>query len=186
MKESQERELLARISSGGSESWRTFLDACSGLIFRVACLFEHTYDGRMDLFLQICARLKDDRMRRVRAFTERKAAPCRFSTFVAVVARDIAVDCLRSREGRSRSVPPDRSRFTALPSDLSPSHLLALTLRFRDGLSTQETAEFMSIAPEEARRLTTEGLRALRERLRRARAVRTELDPAGVNLQWRS
>ena len=41
-------------------------------------------------------------MRRVRAFRRRPEAPCRFSTWLAVVVKNVALDHMRSRDGRFR------------------------------------------------------------------------------------
>jgi RNA polymerase sigma factor (sigma-70 family) len=102
MLEHQERELLDRIEKEGSGAWEAFLASFSDVIFRVVRLFADSYDDRMDLFLFACARLEEDGMRRVRSFRRRPEAPCRFSTWLAVVVKNVAVDYIRSRDGRFR------------------------------------------------------------------------------------
>jgi RNA polymerase sigma factor (sigma-70 family) len=97
-----DRQLLERLAQGGPAAWDLFLEGCSGVVFGVVRLFADTYDDRMDLFLFICARLQEGDMRRLRAFRFRADAPCRFSTWLTVVARNLALDFVREREGRFR------------------------------------------------------------------------------------
>jgi RNA polymerase sigma factor (sigma-70 family) len=102
MDELAEREILSRVARREPGSWEEFLEAFAGVLFRVVRLFADGYDDRMDLFLQICSRLKEDDMKRIRVFRERPGAPCLFSTYLAVVAKNIGVDFVRAREGRYR------------------------------------------------------------------------------------
>ena len=102
MDELAERDILSRVARREPGSWEEFLEAFAGVLFGVARLFADGYDDRMDLFLLICSRLKEDDMKRIRVFRERPGAPCRFSTYLAVVAKNIGVDFIRTREGRHR------------------------------------------------------------------------------------
>ena len=110
--------MLDVIETEAPPAWDEFLPRYADVIFRVVRLFVPTYDERMDLFLFVCDRLREDDMRRVRAFTFRPEAPCRFSTYLAVVVRNLALDFLRARDGRYRPFkiiealePPDRLLF---------------------------------------------------------------------------
>jgi RNA polymerase sigma factor (sigma-70 family) len=102
MQDSEDRALLDAIAAGGPAAWQAFLDSCSEAVFRVVGLFADTYDERMDLFLFVCGKLHDEDMRRLRSFRFRVETPCRFSTWLAVVVKNLAVDYLRSRDGRFR------------------------------------------------------------------------------------
>ncbi|HZN04043.1 MAG TPA: sigma-70 family RNA polymerase sigma factor [Candidatus Polarisedimenticolia bacterium] len=102
MPDSDDRALLDAIAPGGPAAWQAFLDSCSATVFRVVRLFADTYDERMDLFLFVCSRLHADDMRRLRSFRYRPEAPCRFSTWLTVVVKNLAVDYLRSKQGRDR------------------------------------------------------------------------------------
>lgn len=102
MQEQADRTLAERISAGGPAAWEAFVGACSETLFRVVRLFADGYDDRMDVYLFVCAKLKEDDMRRLRAYRFRPDAPCRFSTWLSVVARNLAIDYLRTREGRFR------------------------------------------------------------------------------------
>jgi RNA polymerase sigma factor (sigma-70 family) len=103
MPESDDQTLLDALAAGGPAAWQAFLDASSGTLFRVVSLFAHSYDDRMDLFLFVCTKLHDDDMRRLRSFRYRAESPCRFSTWLAVVVKNLAVDHLRARDGRFRA-----------------------------------------------------------------------------------
>jgi RNA polymerase sigma factor (sigma-70 family) len=103
MPESDDRTLLDALAAGGPAAWQAFLDTCSETLFRVVSLFARTYDDRMDLFLFVCTKLHDDDMRRLRSFRFRAESPCRFSTWLAVVVKNLAVDYLRARDGRFRA-----------------------------------------------------------------------------------
>src|SRR5687767_11800942 len=83
-------------------AWDEFLPRFAEVIFRVVRLAAGSYYERMDLVLFVCDRLREDEMRRVRAFKFRPEAPCRFSTYLAVVVRNLALDFLRARDGRYR------------------------------------------------------------------------------------
>ena len=102
MPDSDDRALLDAIAPGGPAAWQAFLDSCSATVFRVVRLFADTYDERMDLFLFVCSRLHADDMRRLRSFRYRPDAPCRFSTWLTVVVKNLAVDHMRAQQGRDR------------------------------------------------------------------------------------
>jgi RNA polymerase sigma factor (sigma-70 family) len=103
MQDQADRALLDRISAGGAAGWNAFVEACSDTVFGVVRLFADGYDDRMDLYLFVCSKLKENDLRRLRAFSFRAEAPCRFSTWLSVVVRNLAIDHLRSREGRFRA-----------------------------------------------------------------------------------
>src|SRR2546428_9574498 len=130
MHDREESEVLERIGRGGPDAWETFLVSFSDVIFRVARLFADTYDERMDIYLFTCARLKVDGMRRLRSFHYRPEAPCRFSTWLSVVVKNIAVDFIRSREGRFR---PFRDVETMEEADR-----LVFQYYLRDGRALEE------------------------------------------------
>jgi len=102
MQDSDDRALIEAIASGGPEAWQAFLDACASTVFRVVSLFADTYDERMDLFLFVCGKLHENDLRRLRSFRVRAESPCRFATWLSVVVKNLAVDCLRSQQGRFR------------------------------------------------------------------------------------
>ena len=285
-------------TGGIPATWDEFLSKYSEVLFRVVRLFADTYDERMDLFLFICDHLSADDMRRIRSFKYRPEAPCRFSTWLAVVARNLALDALRSREGRFRPFrsvdaldEPDRllfeyhtrdgrsleeargllrdrhaihltsqeaeTRVARVEGMLSPGQRwrllsrlahrrrplsidpiadvavtfaragdgdpvtipltgnagdpetplrndqaarlfdeafhaiperqrLAMTLRYRDGLSSREVGLTMKLDSGEADRLAREGLRLIRERLGTMKVDHADLESAGLVSLWPS
>jgi RNA polymerase sigma factor (sigma-70 family) len=150
----------------GSVTWSQFLDRYAGVVYRVAGLFADTYDDRMDLFLHACERLRAQQMRKLRSFRYRDDAPCRFSTWLSVVIRNLAVDWIRSREGRFR---PFRSIASLPPEDQA---LFAYLLR--DGLPLEEARQ--RLAQRDGIRLSQE------DAARRAAAIQALLSPGQ---RWR-
>ncbi|MBI3450249.1 MAG: sigma-70 family RNA polymerase sigma factor [Acidobacteria bacterium] len=136
MQDSDEKELLASISAGGVSAWERFLAASADAIFRVIRLFADGYDDRMDLFLFVCARLKENDMRRVRAYRYRPEAPCRFSTYLSVVVKNIALDFIRARDGRFR---PFRT-----VEGMDETDRLLFEYHLRDGRPLAEVKETLS------------------------------------------
>ena len=131
----REEEILARVRREGAGAWEEFLEGFAGVLFRVVALFADSYDDRMDFFLYVCDRLREDDMRRVRAFQRRAEAPCRFSTYLTVVAKNMAVDFLRSREGRYRPF--------ARVASLDETDRLLFEYHLRDGASMEETRSLL-------------------------------------------
>ena len=294
MQQQEEMDFVSSLKTGGPADWQFFLDAYAETIFRIVRLLVESYDDRMDLFLFVCDRLKEADMKKVRSFHFRPEAPCRFTTYLSVVIKNIAVDFIRSRSGRLRpfrgvedldeadrlifeyrfrdgrpidevvSLLQDRhgiklgedevsgkvarleaklsanqrwrllSRLFArrrqmpidpvadvafgrsdsgsqhpvpLPADqadpehvlcsedaervfqeamkeMAPRERLALTLRFRDGLSPGEVGPAMGISPAVAERLAHRGLEKLRERLGRFGVARADLESADLASIW--
>ena len=57
-------------------------------------------------------------------------------------------------------------------------------LKYRDGLTARGVGETLGVSSSEAERLTREGLRGLRDQLRRSRVDRPELESAELPLLW--
>src|SRR5437773_1369392 len=127
--------VLGRLDAGAEVSWQEFLHACSGIIFRVVRTFARSYDDRMDLFLFVCDGLQADGMRRVRGFRRRPEAPCRFTTYLMVVVRNLALDHQRSRDGRFRP-------FTNVAA-LDETDRIVSEYRLRDGRSLDEVRHLL-------------------------------------------
>jgi len=115
--------------------WDQFLADHADVVFRVIRLFADTYDERMDLFLFVCERLREGDMKRIRSFQHRPETPCLFSTYLSVVIKNLAVDFLRSREGRYR---PFRS-----VSGLEPADQLLFEYHVRDGRPLEESRSLL-------------------------------------------
>ena len=162
----REEEIFARVQRDGDSAWEEFLEGFAPVLFRVASLFADTYDRRMDIFLHICDCLRDDNMKRVRTFQQRPDAPCRLSTYLTVIAKNMAVDFLRAKEGRYR---PFRKVATMDETDR-----LLFEYHVRDGQSLEETRSLLQ---------GRHGIRlSLEEASRRAAAVAAVLS---VNQRWK-
>jgi len=296
VQEREETEFVSSLKTGGPAEWRLFLNAYADAILRIVRIFAESYDDRMDLFLFVCDRLKEADMKKVRSFQFRPEAPCRFTTYLSVVIKNIAVDFIRSKGGRfrpfrgvgdldeagrlifeyrlrdgrpieevvsllqgrhgiklgadevsrrverlearlstnqrwrllsrlfarrrplpidpvaevafgrsehpvgERAVPlradradPERVLcsadaeriFQEAMTDIAPNERLALTLRFRDGLSAREAGPVMGIPPALAERLAHQGLEKLRAKLGRSRIARSDLESADLAFIWR-
>lgn len=164
--EPREEEILARVREEGAAAWEEFLEGFAQVLFRVASLFADGYDERMDFFLHICDRLREDDMKRVRAFQRRAEAPCRFSTYLTVVAKNLAVDFLRAKEGRYRP-------FRRVAS-MEETDRLLFEYHLRDGHTLEESRGFLQ---------GRHGIRlSLEEASRRAAAVAAALS---ANQRWK-
>ena len=127
------------IDSLGEEalrSWEAFLSRYASLLLRLTGLYARSHDDRMDLFLHLCTSLRDDDMRRVRSFRFRPEAPCRFETWLSVVARNLATDWHRSRHGRFRP-------FSGIAS-MQPVDRLIFEYGVRDRRSASEIRDLLA------------------------------------------
>lgn len=81
-------------------AWDRFLGRYRRLIFATIRHYAHQPDDVMDVFARVCEALRADGMARLRRYTPEGGA--RFSTWLVVVIRNLAIDWYRSREGRTR------------------------------------------------------------------------------------
>ena len=81
-------------------AWDSFLARYRRLIFATIRHYAHQPDDVMDVFARVCEALRADGMARLRRYTPERTA--RFSTWLVVVIRNLAIDWYRSREGRVR------------------------------------------------------------------------------------
>jgi len=112
-------------------TWGRFLDRHAAGIRRVIAAMVDDDDERMDLFVAVCDGLRADGMRRVHAYRPRPDAPCRFTTYLAVVVRNLALDQLRARHGRFRPF--------AIVDGLDPADRLIFDYVLRQGRGADET-----------------------------------------------
>jgi len=94
--------VLRRVAEQPAAAWDEFLERFAPTVFRVVCVFFDSYDRRMDLFVFVCQKLREDGMKRVRSYRYRPDAPCTFRSYLAVVVRNLALDFVRASEGRYR------------------------------------------------------------------------------------
>ena len=127
---------LARLRSATSptqcdDAWVEFLNRYSSTVLLTCRSVAHDYDGTMDAYVNVLEALREDSCRRLLAYV---AEPDRkFSSWLIVVTRRLALDHFRQRYGRSRSEELDwrmeqesRRRLEDLVADpVDPDHLPA-------------------------------------------------------------
>jgi RNA polymerase sigma factor (sigma-70 family) len=184
MEEAAERSLVERISAEGSAAWPEFVEACTPTILRVIGLFARTYDDRMDLFLFVCSKLRENDMKRLRSFRYREEAPCRFTTWLTVVVRNLALDHDRARRGRIRPfrnveslAGAERAVFEYHFCDGLSLEVVRHRLRQEQGAEIDET-ELAGIAGRLRRRLSPSQRWRLLARLAKRRG-HVAFDPTG-------
>ena len=146
MQEAAEQALVEKISAEGSAAWPDFVEACTPTLLRAVGLFAKSYDERMDLFLFVCSKLRENDMKRLRSFRYREESPCRFTTWLIVVVRNLALDHDRARKGRFRPfrnveslVGVDRAVFDYHFRDGLPLEVVRQRLRQEQGIETNDT-----------------------------------------------
>ncbi|HWC73688.1 MAG TPA: sigma-70 family RNA polymerase sigma factor [Gemmatimonadales bacterium] len=98
-------------------AWDLFLDRYRKLIFSAIRHYVQDYDDVMDVFARVCEALREDDLRRLRAYLRQPAHHARFSTWLVTVVRHLAVDWFRHRDGRRRlstaaaGLPPVQRRI---------------------------------------------------------------------------
>jgi RNA polymerase sigma factor (sigma-70 family) len=92
------RLLDARDAGAEDVAWREFVAANSALVLQVARSTGTTRDAAMDAYTFVLEQLREQKCRRLRAYTARDGA--RFSTWLLVVTKRLCVDFHRRRYGR--------------------------------------------------------------------------------------
>jgi RNA polymerase sigma factor (sigma-70 family) len=100
--EGADGEFLRSAARRPEAAWGRFQELYLPVVYGVIRLFADSYDERMDLFVFVSEKLREDGMRRVRAYRFRPEAPCTFRSYLAVVVRNLALDFVRSTRGRYR------------------------------------------------------------------------------------
>jgi RNA polymerase sigma factor (sigma-70 family) len=96
--------LPALLQGQTDAAWDQFLARYRRLIFAAIRHYARDHDDGMDVFAQLCVRLRADDMRRLRVRAEDPAPRAQFSTWLVAVVRNHAIDWIRQRDGRrSRS-----------------------------------------------------------------------------------
>jgi len=93
---------LRLVARDPEAAWEQFLTRYAQVLHGVIRLFADSYDQRMDLFVFVSEKLREDRMRRVGSYSFRPEKPCRFRSYLAVVVRNLALDFIRASHGRYR------------------------------------------------------------------------------------
>jgi RNA polymerase sigma factor (sigma-70 family) len=95
------RLLSAQEAGEQEEAWGKFLTAHSRLLLHTCRTVVRDRDAAMDGYAHLVEKLREDRYRRLRAYTPHLTT--RFTTWLVVVARRLLLDYQRHRYGRTRS-----------------------------------------------------------------------------------
>lgn len=171
---------------GDHRAWAVFVARWSGVIHvavrHVAGKGEHSrYESHgveiEDIFQEVFVRLVKDDFRLLRTFDPGRAT---LSTWLTIVARSTAIDCLRRRRLNTVSINPsqvgaaptadtDSSATEALDGSILPMHLLTerqrlvLQLLFDDGMTVEQVARRMGVDDQTIRSTKHKALTRLRE-----------------------
>src|SRR5437867_11442325 len=112
---------MAQLQQAGPEAaWDLFLDRYRRLIFAAIRHYAQDYDDVMDVFARVCEALREDDLRKLRAYAAQPDHRARCSTWLVTVVRHLTVDWFRHRDGRRRlsaladGLPPLRRRIFQL------------------------------------------------------------------------
>jgi DNA-directed RNA polymerase specialized sigma24 family protein len=83
-------------------AWDRFLDRYRRLIFAAIRHYTRDHDDVMDVFARVCEALREDGLRRLRSYVEKRDHQARFSTWLVTVVRHLTIDWFRQRDGRRR------------------------------------------------------------------------------------
>lgn len=122
--------LAARTSFGRQRAWTRFLETHSPLILHTVRSLGGDEDAAMDRYAFVVEQLRKDDCRRLRGYVD--DGRTRFTTWLVVVVRRLALDLHRQRYGRPRSGErgdPGRRRLV----DLSGEDLRLAELPDRSG-----------------------------------------------------
>jgi RNA polymerase sigma factor (sigma-70 family) len=163
---------LARLRSATSpaqcdDAWVEFLSRYSNTVLLTCRSVAHDYDGTMDAYVNVLEALREDDCRRLLSYAAEPNG--KFSSWLVVVTRRLALDHFRQRYGRSRSDDLDwrmehesRRRLEDLVADrVDPDQLL-----------TEPSKGDEDIQREQLTRVLSRALRALEPRDRLLLALR--------------
>jgi RNA polymerase sigma factor (sigma-70 family) len=130
---------LDKLRGGDYEAaWSLFVDRHRRLLFAIARRYSDDDDDVMDLFAHMCDQLRANDLARLRRYASDPSPRASFSTWLAVVARNLCVDWIRARDGRRR---------LEIPSELSERSRQLFEYLFVRGYSHREAFELMNTPP---------------------------------------
>lgn len=97
----------ARLEASDTDAaWTLFLARYHRLIGATIARCISEEEDALDVFAHVCERLSVDDLARLRRFHDSPSHRAKFSTWLVVVVRNLAIDWRRTREGRHRPTPP--------------------------------------------------------------------------------
>lgn len=129
-------EWSAAVGRGdAAAAWDLFIARYRRVIFAAIRYYAQDYDEVMDVFVRVCEALREDDLRRLRAYYTQSEHRARFSTWLVTVVRNLTIDWFRRREGRRR--------IPAVAEGLPPRQRSIFELVFLDGRSHVEAFEMI-------------------------------------------
>lgn len=141
LRNSGTEKLLQALFNGDNLSeiaWEEFLKRYSKLILKVCWKFDKDYDKVMQQYLFTCEKLADNNFSLLKKYNSdfNRDKP-KFSTWLAVVARNICIDNYRKKSGRKR--------YPAAVENLSEEDKSIFELYYWKGLSLREITETLNL-----------------------------------------
>jgi RNA polymerase sigma factor (sigma-70 family) len=97
----------AALDTGDNDTaWTLFLARYHRLIGATVARCIPDAEDAHDAFAHLCDKLWEGELRRLRRFHEGSPHSAKFSTWLVVVVRNLAIDWRRSQDGRPRTTPP--------------------------------------------------------------------------------
>lgn len=115
--------------------WDLFVSQYHRLVFATIRRYARDYDDVMEVFAWVCEALREDDLRRLRAYHAQPDHRAKFSTWLVTVVRNLTIDWFRRREGRRR--------LPAVAENLPRHQRQIFELVFLDGHSHVEAFEIM-------------------------------------------
>jgi RNA polymerase sigma factor (sigma-70 family) len=116
-------------------AWDALFGRYRRVIFAAIRHYAQDYDEVMEIFAHVCEALREDDLRRLRAYASQPDHQARFSTWLVTVVRHLTVDWFRQRDGRRR--------LPALAERLPPVQRLIFVHVFIDNRSHIEAYELI-------------------------------------------
>jgi len=133
-----DRWLKALREGRNDAAWNWFLERYRKLVFSAIRHYVQDYDDVMDVFAQVCEALREDNLRRLRAWADQTHHRARFSTWLVTVVHHLTVDWFRHRDGRRR--------LSAIAKDLPQLQRAIFETVFVDRRSHVEAYELIKAA----------------------------------------
>lgn len=130
-------------------AWDLFLNRYRRLIFAAIRHYTRDHDDVMDVFTRVCDALRENDLRRLRAWVEKPDHRARFSTWLVTVVRHLTIDWFRQRDGRRRlsaaaeRLPPLQRRIFELVFLGRHSHVEAYELMRSTDVPALSFKEFL-------------------------------------------
>jgi RNA polymerase sigma factor (sigma-70 family) len=141
---------IAPLTSGSSEAaWDLLIGRYRRLIFAAIRRSTTDPDDVMDVFARVCEALRENDFARLRRYAGQADASRRFSTWLCAVIHNVAVDWIRSRDGRprltaaARALPPLQQRLFEYVFVQQRSHVEAYELLVSRDAPTLTFPEFL-------------------------------------------